>query len=99
MKWTIAAIMLLVAGCTATDEERNEPGFPRVLPGEIVTADSMRIPDPLNVFYFSVKLVGNEHSATGSYDVVASYGHNDANTMITFPREGTEMIRPAMKKG
>lgn len=59
----------------------------------------MKIPDPLNELYFTVKLVANEYTRQGTYDVNILYGYNDASTQITFPHGGTERIIPKMKKG
>ena len=68
-------------------------------PGTILLADSIRIPDNLNERYFIVKLIANEYTGKGTYDVRIFYGHNDASTQITFPHGGTEPILPKMKKG
>lgn len=68
-------------------------------PGTVLLADSMRISDALNERYFCVKLVANEYTRRGTYDVQILYGENDAMTQITFPRGGTERIIPEMKKG
>ncbi len=72
----------------------------KVLPiGTVLLADSMPIPDALNKLQYSVKLVANEYTRQGTYDVVVRYGHNDATTQLTFPRGGTERIIPKMKEG
>lgn len=68
-------------------------------PGTVLLADSIKIPDPLNELYFTVKLVTNEYTRQGTYDVSILYGHNNATTQITFPHGGTERIIPKMKKG
>lgn len=66
--------------------------------GTILAADSMKIRDPLNTFYFAVKIVSNKHSNYGSYDVVAHYGPNEAKSAFSFPKEGRH-IMPVLKKG
>lgn len=79
----------------AVTEEQEAP----LPPGSVLLADSIRIPDPLNELYYSVKLVANEHTHQGTYDVKVLYGHNNAETQITFPRGGTKKIVPRMQKG
>jgi hypothetical protein len=78
---------------------KNEYAATSAAPGTVLAADSMAIPDPLNELYFSVRILANEQSQNGIYDVVVRYGYNDAATQITLPRGADKPLRPALKKG
>lgn len=67
--------------------------------GAVIAVDSMRTREELNETYFKVAIVGSDHSSKGTYGIHVWYGHNDAITQITFPQDGTQMIRPAIRKG
>ncbi|HTN45238.1 MAG TPA: hypothetical protein VL098_02755 [Flavipsychrobacter sp.] len=106
MKNTILLISFLAGFCACqtepskgTPEVEVEEEVKPLVPGTVLLADSMRVPDALNERYFSVKLVANEYTRQGTYDVQIRYGENDAVTQITFPRGGTEKIIPVLKKG
>ena len=102
----ILTLPLLITSCnnstknngseTSERKEYNGVQFPE---GSVVAADSMRVPDPLNELYFSVKLLSNEHSQNGTYDIVAAYGYNDAATQITFPSGSSNPLRPSIRRG
>lgn len=64
----------------------------------VVASDSMRLPDELNEMYYSVEVVATHQSANGVYEVLVSYGHNDASTQITMPEAETPVI-PAVRRG
>ncbi len=66
--------------------------------GTLISADSMRIPDPLNEQYFTVRLLTTDASDEGTYELQVVYGMNDASTELTFP-QGTEPVTPTIKKG
>lgn len=64
-----------------------------------MACDSMRVTnDPLNHFYFSVKVVANEASKYGTYTIKASYGPNDATSQFTMPKGGEHFL-PVIQKG
>jgi hypothetical protein len=65
--------------------------------GSVIAADSVLIPDPLNELYFVVKILTNDQTGDGSYDVQANYGHNEAETQIEMP-DGDKLIRPVIRK-
>lgn len=65
--------------------------------GTIIAADSSKVPDELNDFYFAVSIKSTEYSSYGTYDVVAHYGYNDAQSAFTFPKGG-RAIMPVLKK-
>jgi|GEM_PF-1807623 len=102
----VLILPLLITSCNNNTKnngdrtsDRNEYNGVHFPPGSVVAADSVRIPDPLNELFFTVKLLSNEHSQNGTYDVIAAYGHNDAETQITFPPGSSNPIKPAIKKG
>lgn len=72
-------------------------------PGTVVAADSMLITDdPLNRFYFTVKLLPGKQQGQGAagfiYDVQADFGPNTADGRIAMPRGGRNLrplLRPA----
>lgn len=104
--YAFLGLVLLFAACqqSASRESTQSPASQNVentVPpvGTIILADSMRIPDALNKFYFSVQLVADEYTRQGTYDVMVHYGPADATTQITFPKGGTKKIIPKMKKG
>jgi hypothetical protein len=82
----------------AATSGKNEYGAGYPAPGTVVVADSMVIPDPLNELYFSVRVVANEQSQNGIYDVEVRYGYNDAATQISLPRGADKPLRPALKR-
>lgn len=104
MKYITAVITttLFLLSCNTDTPQRNTTEAAPAStppPGTVFLADSMKIPDALNERYFTVKLVANEYTRQGTYDVNIVYGHNNAFTQITFPRGGTKHIIPQMKKG
>jgi len=107
MKKLISAIpiLLFLVACNASSSSSSDTvqapvySAKTLVPGTVILSDSMLIPDPLNKLYFSVKLVSNEFTTQGTYDVQMDYAHNTAAVQITFPRKGTQEIIPKMKKG
>src|SRR4051812_4824610 len=86
-------LLALVSGCSGRSGNQGQPAASDntvsvPLSGTVVDADSMLIPDPLNKLYFSVRLVANDNSRKGSYNVIASYGYNDAHGQLTMPDAG-----------
>jgi len=45
-----------------------------------------------------VKIITNEYSFRGTYDIAVMYGHNDATEQITFPQGGDKKITPVIRK-
>ncbi len=100
MRLLLPLCLFFFSCCQDTKEQTSEHSTGTVVqPGIVVAADSVRIQDPLNETYFSVKVLTNERSREGSYDIKARYGHNDAFTTITFPKGGSKDILPALKRG
>lgn len=65
--------------------------------GTIIAADSSKVPDELNDFYFAVSIKSTEHSNNGTYDIFAHYGYNDAHSSFTLPKSDKNLI-PVLKK-
>jgi hypothetical protein len=64
---------------------------------EIIAADSVRIPDPLNQSYFSVTVAGTVDSYKGVFDVIVRYGKNDAKGAFTMPQGANEQLIPHLE--
>jgi hypothetical protein len=107
MKMVVAVVgLIVICGCNGRSSQRvsdyvNEEAAKKnaVRPGVIVAADSMKVPDPLNEYYFSVKVTSTEESDSGKYEVSVVYGNNDAKTDIILPRGSREPLTPAIRAG
>lgn len=65
--------------------------------GILVAADSIRIDDPLNELYFSVRLETTEQTDSGRYKVIAAWGYNEGQTDLVLP-EGLENASPDVRR-
>jgi hypothetical protein len=103
---TIMLCLFVLSACTS----RNSQPVSEYLGGEaakgnavkagvLMAADSMRVPDPLNEYYFSVKVTSTEESDSGKYEVRVVYGNNNAKTDIILPRGSAETLTPALRAG
>ena len=102
MKTYFPILLLLLLACNVpkspktTDMDNVAATVPAV--NTVVASDSMPIPDELNELYFSVEVIATDKSANGTYEVLVSYGHNDASTQITMP-EAEHPITPEIRRG
>lgn len=99
----ILPLVLLLGACSQpkAGNDNNDGSWTPPPAGTVVAADSMKVKDPLNDFYFAVKLVsspanGEEGNMGFVYDVEAHYGPNAANSRITMPKGGNN-LRPLLR--
>ncbi len=96
--------VLFISSCRNAAERKGAGGkeyadekYIAPAPGTVIAADSVIIPDPLNELYFSVKIITNEYSGKGTYDIVVLHGYRDAVTQITFPKTD-RYLQPVLKR-
>jgi hypothetical protein len=99
-------VVLLLAACNGSAPAGSEAGATPWQPpaaGTTVASDSMKVDDPLNNFYFAVKLTvspENEH-ANGDYgfvyDVTTHYGPGAMTGTINMP-PGGRSLKPLLRK-
>jgi len=98
-------VVLLLPFFAACDEQQHHQkdsaisaGSMVPKPNTVVASDSIRIPDPLNDLYYSIEVVAGKESNKGVYEVLVTYGHNDASTQLTMP-EADKPIIPEVRRG
>ena len=96
--------IVIVTGCTDANKSHHSGDntvagtYPVPKPNTVVASDSIRIPDPLNELYYSIEVVATDKSNKGIYEVLVSYGNNDASTQLSMP-EADEPIIPEVRRG
>lgn len=93
----ILCLLLSCGNDTHENTATNEIPFYAPEAGTVIAADSMRIEDPLNVLYFSAKIIATETSDFGNYVLDIKYGHNTAKSDITYP-ELSQKVTPAIQQ-
>lgn len=90
MKKRYFLILPVFISCSSLQEEKPLPPAEAEnssvpAPNTVVASDRQRIPDPLNEQYCSVEVIATERSDKGVYEVLVSYGHNEASSAFTMP--------------
>lgn len=102
MNRCLISLLLFFASCHQPEREdtasRSEQQQVRPAPNTVVVSDRMRIADPLNELYFSVEVVTTAEQSKGVYEVLVTYGHNEASTRITMP-DADEPLLPKLRRG
>lgn len=102
----LLSLLLFVTSCNSNKSSKagDQQGAWNPPPaGAVVAADSMKIDDPLNEFYFAVSVtVSHENEiATGDYgfvyDVTTHYGPGTMTGQITMPAGG-KTLKPLLHK-
>ena len=100
----ILPIILLINGCSSneTANSRDESAWTPPPSGTLVAADSMKIDDPLNNFYFAVKLsVSPANKMSGNYgfvyDMAIHCGPNKGVQQLTMPKGG-DNLKPLIRR-
>jgi hypothetical protein len=103
---TLLLSLILLSSCSSRNSQsvadnvgKQEAWRNTATPGTIVAADSMKVPDPLNEYYFSVKVLASSESDSGKYDLHVAYANNEARTSFALPKGGKETLLPAVRKG
>ena len=97
MKKLAFILVPLLAACGSSDSPQDIVHFYAPATGTVVAADSIPITeDNLNDLYYSVRLTATDSSNQGRYELDASYGFNEAHSVMGFPRL-TKTIRPAIR--
>jgi len=96
-------LLPLFACCTSNKNEHrndvsNRTGNSVPKANTVVASDSMRLPDRLNELYYSVQVIATSESSKGVYEVLVTYGNNDASTQLTMPEAETPII-PEVRRG
>ena len=100
MSKPIYSLLILLAACNSAGEPEPDPNpaYTGPSPGTLILSDSSRLPDDLNEQYFKVELTAGDSVHKGTYNVLVSYGWNDAIGSLTFPGNGDPKLRPAIRK-
>lgn len=103
MKYFLLLAVTIFAGCANSNESDNSGGsntgtYPVPKPNTVVASDSMRIPDALNELYYSIEVIATDRSNKGLYEVLVTYGHNDASGQLSMP-EADKPIIPEVRRG
>ncbi|HTM66848.1 MAG TPA: hypothetical protein VL093_11035 [Flavipsychrobacter sp.] len=100
MRTIYLLLPILLLGCSQPDSKKKEIAVERghaPAANTVVASDSMRIPDDLNKLYFSIEVIASPESDKGVYEVLVSYGHNDASGQVVMP-EADELIVPELRR-
>jgi hypothetical protein len=87
-------------GCGQPESKKKEMDVARgYVPAAntVVASDSMRIPDDLNELYFTIEVIAGAKSDKGVYEVLVSYGPNDASGQVVMP-EADKLIIPEVRR-
>lgn len=100
-------VLVFLSGCrqpsAGTDKTTTSTEWTPPAAGSIVAADSMKVDDKLNDFYFAVVLTSSHKNKEGGndygfvYDLDAHFGPNDAMSSITMPKGGRN-LQPLLRK-
>jgi hypothetical protein len=86
MKQTTILYSFLLFILSCSENKTANKTEAEIKEGIVIAADSIRIiEDALNEQYFIVKIKTNDHSDTGSYDIDAAWGYNNASGHFTMP--------------
>ncbi len=96
-------ILSLLSACNEVPEERKshkrqQGRYSVPVTNTVVASDKMRITDDLNELFYTIEVVATPRSDKGEYEVLASYGHNDASARITMP-EANPPLLPEIRRG
>ncbi len=104
------AAIICMASCNNPPADKNTPdtrrdvrGWEPPQTGVTVAADSMKTNDPLNAFYFAVKLTvsADNEGATGDYgfvyDIVTHYGPGGMVGKLIMPAGG-KSLKPLLQR-
>jgi hypothetical protein len=99
----LAFLTACQSSSTGNDQANTAKQWTPPAAGVIVAADSMKVADDLNDFYFAVTLTSShENNKPGKgdgfvYDLDAHFGPNDAMSSIRMPRGGRD-LQPLLRK-
>lgn len=98
--YTICAVLLIACSNNKADSQSSATGakYTPPPPGTLIASQQMPTNDPLNHFNFTVKVLSNEYSNTGTYTVEASWGPDKAEQQFTMPRSSDLRFKPILKK-
>ena len=96
VSFLLAVCLLAACSANTTRDNKTHKAYKVPAGGTVVAADSMKIDDPLNDFYFTVRLISskeNDEPGTVSihYDIQADFGPNIANGKIVMPRGANDL--------
>lgn len=99
-------ILFFLCSCghsgTGDNAAQNDTRWTPPPAGTVVAADSMKIDDPLNTFYFAVKLIsspanGEEGTFGFIYDIETHYGPANTSGRFSMPSGGKD-LKPLLRK-
>ena len=100
MRTIYLLLSILLLGCSQPESTKKEMPVKKgnaPATNTVVASDSIRIPDDLNELYFSIEVIAGPESDKGVYEVLASYGPNDASGQVVMP-EAEKLIIPEVRR-
>jgi hypothetical protein len=100
MRTIYLLLSILLLGCSQPESKKKEVPVEKgnaPAANTVVASDSMRIPDDLNELYFSIEVIASPESEEGVYEVLVSYGPNDASGQVVMP-EAEKLIIPEVRR-
>jgi len=100
MRTIYLLLSILLLGCGQPESKKKEMDVERghaPAANTVVASDSMRIPDDLNELYFTIEVIAGAKSDKGVYEVLVSYGSNDASGQVVMP-EADKLIIPEVRR-